>query len=225
MSYGETKYGKWNIEDFFRSGETQIADVMEHAQRLGYPDAHEAVLDFGCGVGRLTRALASYFGEAHGVDIADSMIERARTLNQAYPNCKFAVNVHDDLRLFADNTFDMIYSVIVLQHIPQRAMIMSYIEEFVRVLKPMGLLVFQLPSFIAPNYMRQRRMWLYSLLRSIGISRRLLYEKLDLYPIRMNYIPQDQVIALLESCRAKVLEVQADALAPPHESRTYYVTK
>ncbi len=198
---------------------------MEHAQRLGYPFGREAALDFGCGVGRLTRALAGHFGDCYGVDISESMVERACALNHAYSNCHFAVNVSENLRLFADSTFDMIYSVIVLQHVPNRAVITSYIREFVRVLKADGLLVFQLPSSIAPKYMRQTRMRLYSLLRNVGIGPRVLYEKLGLYPIRMNFIPQGQVISLLESCGAKVIDVQSDTLAPPHESRTYYVTK
>lgn len=128
-------------------------------------------------------------------------------------------------RLFEDNMFDMIYSVLVLQHVPQREAIVSYIEEFVRVLKVNGLLVFQLPSHIAPRYMRQRRMRLYSLLRNAGISRRVLYDKLGLYSIRMNFLPQEQVISLLESRQAKILDVQPDNFAPPHESQTYYATK
>lgn len=225
LSYEGTQFGKWDVDDFFRTGETQIAGVMEDAQRLGHPAGRETVLDFGCGVGRLTRAFASHFNTCHGVDISESMIAQARTLNQKYPNCIFTVSAQDNLRLFADDTFDMICSVIVLQHIPQREVIMSYVAEFVRVLKPNGLLVFQLPSYIAPKYMRQRHMWLYSVLRSAGISQRLLYEKLGVYPIRMNFIAQEQVCSLLDSCQARVLDMRADMLAPPHESRTYFVTK
>ena len=45
----------------------------------------DRALDFGCGVGRLTRALGTRFESALGVDISAGMIEQARRLNEAFP--------------------------------------------------------------------------------------------------------------------------------------------
>lgn len=57
----------------------------------------------------------------------------------------FLVNESNDLTLFADNTFDFVYSSLVLQHMrPEYSK--NYIKEFVRVLAPGGLAVFQIPS-------------------------------------------------------------------------------
>ncbi len=106
----------------------------------------QTVLDFGCGPGRLTQALATRFDEVTGVDVAPAMIERARSYAGASGSrCRFEVNARPDLSMFADRTFDLVYSNLVLQHIPPE-LSRGYIAEFVRVLKPGGIAVFQVPS-------------------------------------------------------------------------------
>ena len=57
----------------------------------------------------------------------------------------FILNERADLRMFESASFGFIYSNIVLQHIEPRDQ-RSYLKEFVRVLTPRGVLVFQLPS-------------------------------------------------------------------------------
>ncbi len=46
-------------------------------------------LDFGCGVGRLTQALARHFNIVDGVDIAPSMIELANQFNRSGGRCRY----------------------------------------------------------------------------------------------------------------------------------------
>ena len=59
--------------------------------------------------------------------------------------CRFFLNESNDLALFADDTYDFIYSALVLQHMrPEYSQ--NYIKEFLRVLAPGGLAVFQIPS-------------------------------------------------------------------------------
>ena len=60
----------WDAKDFFQTGVTEIDRVMEYAATLPVSFARHRALDFGCGIGRLTQALASHFSEVHGVDIA-----------------------------------------------------------------------------------------------------------------------------------------------------------
>ena len=81
------------------------------------------VLDFGCGVGRLTRVFAQHFERVIGVDISDGMVAKAKKLHALFPNCQFLVNQYEDLRIFPDNYFDMVYSGFVLQHIPSKRLI------------------------------------------------------------------------------------------------------
>lgn len=214
------------LHRFFLTGEQEIEQVMTFAHQIGYPAQQNTALDFGCGIGRLTRALAKYFRLCYGVDISESMIRQAWALNQEWPNCQFVVNNREHLQIFKDNYFDLVYSNLVLQHLPHRSLIQSYIAEFVRVVRENGLVVFQLPSHIPLRQQLQLRRRLYVTLQKLGFSPRFLYERLHLNPIRMNFIPEDEVIAFLETLGVTVLEVLADAYGGRFvQSRTYYVTK
>jgi SAM-dependent methyltransferase len=137
--------GKWDTDEFFASGGHEIAQTMTLAQALGLPARRETALDFGCGVGRLTQALCGWFERCRGVDIAPSMIELARGYNKHGGRCEYLLNTHDDLRGLAADSFDLVYSNIVLQHM-QPKYSLPYIREFVRVLRPGGLIVFQIPD-------------------------------------------------------------------------------
>ena len=66
----DARGGRWKLDEFFATGEAEIAQVLEVASGLGYPERYEQALDFGCGVGRLTNALARRFGEVIGIDIS-----------------------------------------------------------------------------------------------------------------------------------------------------------
>ncbi len=141
---------KWDLEAFFKTGQTEINDVLQYAGVLDLPRARHRALDFGCGVGRLTQAMCAHFDACDGVDIAPSMIQQARDLNSYGDRCRYHVNASGDLSLFETNSFDFIYSRIVLQHIrPEYSK--EYVREFVRVLHPGGLLAFQVPSELKPE--------------------------------------------------------------------------
>jgi ubiquinone/menaquinone biosynthesis C-methylase UbiE len=101
-------------------------------------------LDFGCGLGRLTQALTDWFGKVEGVDISSEMILRARSYDPRL-RCSFHHNPDGDLSLFKARTFDFVYSMIVLQHMPQD-MQHGYVREFFRVLKPGGVAMFHTPE-------------------------------------------------------------------------------
>ncbi len=119
--------------------------MMQYVGKLGLLPQRGRALDFGCGVGRLTQALATYFEEVVGIDIAPSMVNLAKRYNRFGSRCIYYVNDTDNLRRFSDQEFHFIYTTIVLQHMkPEYAK--SYIKEFLRVLKPQGILIFQLPS-------------------------------------------------------------------------------
>jgi SAM-dependent methyltransferase len=142
--------GKWDLAEFFATGEAEIDTVLNHLETLEVlPDFHGSALDFGCGVGRLTQAIARRFQSTVGVDISAEMIRRAESLNQ-HPRCRFIVNSSGTLP-FADGEFAFIYCNIVLQHVPRRYAT-NYLREFVRVLADGGVLVFGVQdSFAAPD--------------------------------------------------------------------------
>jgi ubiquinone/menaquinone biosynthesis C-methylase UbiE len=137
---------RWSVEELFASGKKEVDIVLQYAAQTGiYIDRRSPVLDFGCGVGRLTRALAEYFPECCGVDISPTMITLAQELNRDLPHCRFLLNDNDKLKGLPDNSFGFIYTSIVLQHIAEPYG-RKYIAELVRVLKPGGTLVFQVPE-------------------------------------------------------------------------------
>ncbi|TMB93176.1 MAG: class I SAM-dependent methyltransferase [Chloroflexi bacterium] len=149
LSVPEKQKNRWDVQEFLQTGVDEINGVMSHLHLLGISASRQRALDFGCGPGRLTQALASHFEQVDGVDISPSMIALAERLNQRPDRCHYHLNDRDDLRHFEDQTFDLVYSSITLQHVgPANAR--SYLKEFIRVLVPGGVLVFQLPGADGP---------------------------------------------------------------------------
>ena len=92
--------GKWDPETFFASGHADVAALFGELERRAIPVNTGRCLDFGCGIGRLTLALAERFDHVDGVDISHSMVEQANHYNTLPDACTFHVNVADDLSLF-----------------------------------------------------------------------------------------------------------------------------
>lgn len=207
----DKKGNKWQVDEFFKTGVEEIDAVIRHVESLGLNTARRKALDFGCGVGRLTQALANYFDEVDGVDIAPSMIERANKFNSHGDRCRYYLNETDDLKLFADNRFDLIYTNITLQHIAPRYS-KNYIKEFVRILIPHGLLIFQQPSE--------------PILEARGDkpeAKSPNQPRMEMYGIK-----PEEVVASLEAHGAKIVDVMQDQTPPAPQdwvSFRYYVTK
>lgn len=227
LSRPDGKYGKWDIEEFFLTGDEEIGSVMRAADRLGLPAQRDWALDFGCGVGRLTRPLSKYFKSCCGVDISLAMLRRARELNQQFPNCFFLMNGQDHLRVFRDSCFDLVFSDIVLQHMPRKEVVFSYISEFFRVLRKDGLLVFQLPERVPlVHEIRQLRARTYQVLRRLRVGADFLYRMLGISPITMLGVAETEVRRHLAQIGAKVLVVEADSgCYISFRSRRYSITK
>ena len=141
------KGNRWELERFFEIGRDTVAASMHSVLALRPDLGRSRALDFGCGVGRLTRGLEAFFDEAVGVDVAASMIEKARALSPTESRCRYELNERLDLGIFEDASFDFVLSFIVLQHMRQEYQT-RYLGEFLRVLRPAGLCLFQLPDYL-----------------------------------------------------------------------------
>ena len=122
-----------NLDDdarqaFFASGE---ADVERLFADIGDSFQPKTALDFGCGVGRLTFALAQRVDEVVGCDVSPEMIAVAR---QNVPNASFITSL-DEVR---DRRFDFILSLIVFQHIPAEEGL-RMLSALLRLLAPGGV--------------------------------------------------------------------------------------
>jgi hypothetical protein len=80
-----------------------------------------------------------HFPEVHGVDVSDEMIALARQKLKDFPSAHFHVGEGANLRMFADNSVDFVYSYAVFQHIPSRDVVWEYLREIHRVMRPGAL--------------------------------------------------------------------------------------
>lgn len=225
LSDSSKKFGKWDVEEFFRTGLEEISGLMRRCDALGLPRHKERALDFGCGVGRLTQPLADHFDRVVGLDISEAMVRRARALNRHGDRCEFVVHGSPPLP-FPDDAIDLIYTRIVLQHIPG-AMVPAYVREFVRLLRVGGLIVMQIPSHIPWVNRIQPKTLAYDTLRRLGVPDRVLFERLGLHPIRMNFVPERTIASVIKAAGGKVLQIESDASTGSSrtQSRVYVVTK
>lgn len=139
------KGGRWTPAEFFATGVAEIDALVAEARRLGLPRRRRRALDFGCGVGRLTQALAAHADAVLGLDVAPSMVAHARAFNRHGDRVTYAVQAGPPLATLADRSIDLVVTGRVLQHIaPEYAR--AYVAELARVLAPGGFLSFDLPS-------------------------------------------------------------------------------
>ncbi len=232
VSWADKKNNKWDLEEFLQLGVQEVDallnDIAGQNRRLGRGNA----LDFGCGVGRLTQALAPHFDQVSGVDIAPSMIDQARKINRFGDKCQYHLNEQSDLRLFPDNHFDFIYTNITLQHMEPRYS-KGYLCEFLRVLKPDGLLIFQQTGerIAPPVTVPEKTGWLRRLYRSLPEPLRNLIQSvrgLRVQEPRMEMygIPRDEVTRFLTDHGGRLIDVTENKSGGPSwTSFRYCVTK
>ena len=152
------KDGKWDPEAFFATGRDEVERDLAWCRELGATPNFGAALDFGCGVGRLTQALGVHFEQVIGIDISSSMVAAAEQYNPAGSPCRFRVNTGDTLDI-PDASLDFVYTLIALQHSPTRFQ-RRYLAEFLRILRPGGLALFQL-RVGGPSRLNALQRWWY----------------------------------------------------------------
>lgn len=127
-------------EDFFKDGTRQaheLCNTLFHKE--GFKPEGKRMLDIGCGVGRLDRGFAEMFAEVWGLDVSGEMIAQAKELNKTFSNITFIKGNGQNLSVFQNDYFDLVFSYITFQHIPEKKIIQSYFSEVHRVLKQGGL--------------------------------------------------------------------------------------
>jgi ubiquinone/menaquinone biosynthesis C-methylase UbiE len=106
---------------------------------IKYIEPGNKVLDLGCGNGRLFGLLREKNIDYKGVDSSEELIKIAE---EKYPEETFRFSVSEGLNLsFGDHSFDKIYCIAVLHHIPSDAFRLKFLKEARRVLKQKGLLI------------------------------------------------------------------------------------
>ena len=136
----------WSDDDFAESGESTVShyvltDMGNVCQ--GKTPTDMRVLDFGCGAGRVTRALAKVFGEVHGVDISGEMVSIARNSLSGFSNVHIHHSNGNDLEVLGDLFFDFAFAFSVFHHIPSKRAIADCIAEVGKHLRPGRLFKFE----------------------------------------------------------------------------------
>lgn len=121
--------------------------VLYLKHRYAYLESEEeirgkSVLDFGCGSGYGADMLAQSAASVVGVDASDSALAVAMEKYNR-PNLSFELIKPDYTLRFDDNSFDLITSHQVIEHIPD---VERYLRLLQRVLKPGGKLVLSTPN-------------------------------------------------------------------------------
>jgi SAM-dependent methyltransferase len=125
-------YHNRNMAEFWASGMSIWQDIKA---KIGYePKTTDCVVEIGCGVGRLSRAMSKEVGHIEAIDFSLRMLEIARQSELA--NVNFRHNNGEDLRPLEDNSADLVLAYCVFQHLPSTEVLRKYLGEMARVAKP-----------------------------------------------------------------------------------------
>lgn len=131
--------------DAFRaSGERDVKAFFAGLEHLLHD--RRAVADIGCGIGRMDEFVAPHVQSLCGVDVSGEMVRRATERLRHLPNVRFVEGDGFSLPL-PDQSLDLVFSHIVLQHTP-RHVTRAYFADAFRVLRPGGDFVFQMPEAV-----------------------------------------------------------------------------
>jgi SAM-dependent methyltransferase len=221
VTFPEKRGGRWTPEEFFATGRTEVDALFAHLDALGVASRHGTAVDFGCGVGRLTQALATRYETVVGIDISPTMVELAERYNRVGARCRYVVNTRDDLGCLASGSVDLVYSHIVLQHMEPRYAL-AYVREFVRLLAPDGVAVFQMP-YEGPSTVVARA----PLAPLVGrVLSRLRAGRPAAAVSEMYVVPKQTVLDAVAASGGRVVDVRDDGAAGPgHRSCRYCVMR
>jgi len=137
-------YGQPDVERFFREGEEALDTILTELGAAIAPE--DDVVEIGCGLGRITRAIAGRGRRVRALDVSAEMLARARELNSELDNVEW---LHGDGRSLApipDASAGACFSHVVFQHVPDPGITLSYVREMGRVLRPGGWSAFQVSN-------------------------------------------------------------------------------
>lgn len=136
MSHQETYRHNEAYAEFLANWDANF--YAKYADYLNPGKAGARVLDVGCGAGQVVGRLTEAGVEAHGVDVSEPNIEKARRFSS---RCQ----LYDGTKLpFPDRFFASAGALNVLEHVEQPE---AFIPELVRVVEPGGRIVLSSPNF------------------------------------------------------------------------------
>jgi ubiquinone/menaquinone biosynthesis C-methylase UbiE len=124
------------------------ADAERLAELFG-PD--DAVLDLGCGIGRVARYVAPRCRELWAVDASETMLAAARRRLDG-PNVRYARSEGTAMPAVPSESVDTAYSLLTLQHL-EREDAFALLRDLHRVLRPGGRAFLTFPNLLSDTYL------------------------------------------------------------------------
>lgn len=149
-------YDQPDMQRFFEAGRTVVREALHDAPVA--PERRGMALEIGPGLGRVCAALSEEFEQVIGLDVSAEMVARAREL---VPDDRVTFRVGDGVTLapLPDDSVDFIVSFTVLQHMPSKDLVLGYLAESGRVLRPGGVAALQWNNLPHPSLWRARAAW------------------------------------------------------------------
>lgn len=123
---------------YLETGERSYQSIRRLLAEIGRPaEAMSAVLDFGCGCGRVLRYWRDSAPAAFGCDYNARLV---RWCQRHLPHVDARVTDLTPPLPYADDTFDFVYALSVFTHLPEAEQ-HSWMGELRRVLRPGGVLL------------------------------------------------------------------------------------
>ncbi|MEM1145863.1 MAG: class I SAM-dependent methyltransferase [Pseudomonadota bacterium] len=209
LSQPSKRHGRWEPDEFFEIGHREIRAVLRTIQDLEVPLGKKVALDFGCGVGRLSRALAGEFEKVIAIDVSTAMLDEARNANRQIDNIEFVHNSVENLDCVANESIDLVCSKLVLQHMP-RVRQQKFISAMCDSLVPGGVLTIQVAAAVN---LRTWQGWMFRLLgnRVLNLLRYVRYGRAGI--MEVHALPERAVRGVLAAQGMDILSVQPDGAA------------
>ena len=200
--------------EFYLSGKADVERLFKTLERNGLDATHlHTCMEYGCGLGRITKWLAERFDSVAGYDISLPHLRLAAQYlgAQGKENIQL-IRVSDPEAVLDFPKVDFVYSVIVLQHNPP-PLIRIIVRELLKALNPGGMAFFQVPTywtgyrFAVEEYLRQ------------SATRK---------EIEMHVLPQKTIFEIIHEQGCIPLEVMEDnyvGLQPGIRSNAFLVMK
>lgn len=120
------------------SGPLTFAESVDHClpRVLSWLSTCDVIVDYGCGIGRMTGPIADALPDSTvvGIDPEPSMVAEAR---RRHPDVQFTTDTVMPLR-----STDAVFSMLVLQHLPHAEQL-DLVGQWVKALRPRGRVLAQ----------------------------------------------------------------------------------
>jgi SAM-dependent methyltransferase len=184
------------MASFYEGGQVDKDYLMAALSRNGFEPANfDTLAEYGCGLGRTTRWLASTFRKIKAFDVSESHLSAAsdHLASIGLSNVDF-VHVSRPADLEKLQEIDLFFSMIVLQHNPP-PIILDILQQAFTGLSARGVAVFQVPTHSETYRFGLSEYW-----RNVAPKKAM----------EIHFVPQRAVLDIAENCGLRALEVRPD---------------